>query len=135
MTLRKLKQEHPTLSRPHNLRRCVSSLKEYGEVNPSVHGHRYWLALAEQRRWAGDHVAAEAAYEKAIDGAEAGKFLQVTRLHLRSKKVAGAGQLGIRVTRHFEHLISRSKAGSRFKVGLKRRRRIRFQIVRNSQRG
>ncbi|GAQ81700.1 Sensory transduction histidine kinase [Klebsormidium nitens] len=73
---------------------CVDALKEYGDVNPPLHGHRYWLAFAEQQRLEGDHLAAEVAYEKAIDGAEAGNFLQDIGLAhlLASRHYAAAGR-------------------------------------------
>jgi hypothetical protein len=48
-------------------------------VNPLLHQHRYWLTYAEQQRWMGNHAAAEAAYERAIEGAEQHGFVQVSR--------------------------------------------------------
>jgi hypothetical protein len=60
------------------LNRCVEALEEHGEVNPRLHKHRFWLLLAEQQRWEGNRLVAEEAYEKAIEEAEEGHFLQVS---------------------------------------------------------
>ncbi|GAQ90902.1 hypothetical protein KFL_007000010 [Klebsormidium nitens] len=54
----------------------VDALKEYAEVNPALHEHRYWLTFAEQQRWMRNDEAAGAAYEKAIAAAEEANFLQ-----------------------------------------------------------
>jgi hypothetical protein len=48
-------------------------------VNPPLHQHRYWLTYAEQQRRMGNHAAADAAYERAIEGAEQHGFVQVSR--------------------------------------------------------
>lgn len=62
-------------------RRCVTTLQEYAAINPG-HQHRYCLARAEQERWKGNHAAAEQHYALAIDAAEEGRFLQVTRTQM-----------------------------------------------------